>query len=346
MIRPSAAARPLLIGGMHRSGTSLTASLVASAGIDLGPELLGANASNPAGHFEDLGIQDFHTRCLLAHGVSGEGYTASAVGRVPAALEPLADDLLAERLERGAPWGWKEPRTTLFLDFWQERLPEARHLIVFRQPWEVADSLFRRGDEAFIRDPAFAFDVWTHYNRLFLDFVRRHRSLCAVFEISQVVHNPRGVFRAVQSRLGVPLGLPAQRYRPDLLRRDSGAARAAIVRAVAPEAWHTYLELRALAGLDTRLPDGPSPDGTPGPEAVLAWAQAARAAVTTRRLVAEKRAKRWRKAVAAVHGLPATLWTALRAVLGGPPAPAPADAAPDLLPFPTAAAAPAARRAA
>jgi hypothetical protein len=274
---PDASARPLLIGGMHRSGTSLTASLVASAGIDLGPELLGANASNPAGHFEDLGIQEFHCRALVAQGVCSEGYTATMRGDVPAALEPQADDLLAERMRPGVAWGWKEPRTTLFLDFWQRRLPQARHLFVFRRPWEVADSLFRRGDQTFLDNPTFAFDVWAHYNRTILDFVRRHPVQCVIVDIAQVIANPQRVFADVRSRLDVALGRPATRYREGMLARDVGFTRAAIVRAVAPEAWQTYVELCSLAGATDEFVTVSGGDASIAECAVLEWARASRA---------------------------------------------------------------------
>lgn len=271
------AAQPLIIGGMHRSGTSLTASLFASAGIDLGAELLGVNASNPMGHFEDVGFFSFHRRALVAQGLGSEGYTATARGDVPAALEKEAHDLLAARTRPGTAWGWKDPRTTLFLDFWQERLPDARHVFVFRRPWEVADSLFRRGDDTFTLNPAFALDVWTHYNRLILDFVSRHPARCLVFEISQVIADPDAVVAAVRSRLDVPLAAPDRRYVDSLFSRDDAATRATLVRTLAPEAWRTYLELRDLAGSAAGA-DAIDRSQPLGECAVLEWARASRAA--------------------------------------------------------------------
>ena len=275
--QPDISARPLLIGGMHRSGTSLTASLFAAAGLDLGPELLGANASNPMGHFEDLGILQFHCRALAAQGLGYEGYTAGGRVSVPSILEPEADDLLAARMRRGEAWGWKEPRTTLFLDFWQDRLPDARHVFVFRSPWEVADSLFRRGDNTFALNPMFVLDVWTHYNRLIIDFVSRHPTRCLVFEISQVVNDPDRVFSAVRSQLGVPLARPADLYRSELFTHDRGLTHAAIVRAAAPDAWRTYQELVEIADSGTAAAAAGSRTLPAGECALVEWAKASRA---------------------------------------------------------------------
>ncbi|MFM7108450.1 MAG: sulfotransferase family protein [Planctomycetaceae bacterium] len=268
----STTARPLIIGGMHRSGTSLTASLVASAGLDLGPELIGASASNPLGHFEDVGFQEFHARVLLAHGVGGEGYTTAARGTVPQPLHAVARGLVEARMAPGTPWGWKDPRTTLFLDFWAERLPQARYLFVVRRPWEVADSLYRRGDEAFVIDPVLAFDVWAHYNRRILDFVRRHPGRCAVFAIEQVIRDPERVLGHVRDRFELPLAAPANRYRESLFTRDEHGTRASLVRTLAPEAWLTYLSLLEAAGADDDASSAPATDRTGAENAVLEWA--------------------------------------------------------------------------
>ena len=270
-------ARPLIIGGMHRSGTSLTASIFASAGLDLGPALLGACESNPLGHYEDLGFLDFHCRALVAQGLGSEGFTTGAHGSVPPALQPEAHALVAARMRPGIAWGWKEPRTVLFLDFWQQHLPDPRYVFVYRRPWEVADSLFRRGDATFFHNPAFAFEVWTHYNRLIIDFVRRHPSRCVVFEITQVIGDAGGTLATVQSRLGIPLGPPADRYRDALLTLDNGGTRPSLVRAIAPEAWATYLALCEFAGVAPESEAATPLRVSVGDCAVMEWARASRA---------------------------------------------------------------------
>jgi hypothetical protein len=44
----------LIVTGMHRSGTSLLASFLRAAGINLGENLYPADSANPLGYFEDL----------------------------------------------------------------------------------------------------------------------------------------------------------------------------------------------------------------------------------------------------------------------------------------------------
>ena len=251
MVDPSdsVVGRPLLLCGMHRSGTSLTASLFHAAGVRLGDRLLGANHGNDRGHYEDLGIYEFHRTALHAQGLGTEGFVAVGTVAVPEALQPVGRRLAVERGCAGGVWGWKEPRTVLFLEYWEAILPQPRYVFVFRRPWEVVDSLFRRGDETFAANPAFAAEVWLHYNRTILDFVRRHDDRCLVIEVDQVAADPKGLFAAVRARLGIDLVAPPGRYEAGLLVRDEEPRHELAIRASLPEAYDVYRQLCALAGV-------------------------------------------------------------------------------------------------
>ena len=264
---------------MHRSGTSLTASLFHAAGVRLGDRLLGANHGNDRGHFEDLDIYEFHQTVLRSIGLGTEGYVAAGTVEVPEPLEPVGWRLAADRARGGCVWGWKEPRTVLFLDYWDAILPAARYVFVFRRPVEVVDSLFRRGDEAFAGNPAFAAQVWLHYNSSILKFVRRYPDRCLVVEVDRVASDPRGVFAAVRSQLGIEIADPPDVFEPRLLVGDRDPGHALAIRACLPEAEHVYRELRGLAGA---VP-GPATGATSGDGAALgsrllvAWRQTRRA---------------------------------------------------------------------
>src|SRR5947199_10146172 len=114
---------PLLLAGMHRSGTSLVASWLARAGVDLGRDLLPADSGNPTGYFEALSFLDLDRRMLLAATPEGPGHRdwgwveSEELDRARFAefTEP-ARALLAAQAAREGLWGWKDPRTTLLLD--------------------------------------------------------------------------------------------------------------------------------------------------------------------------------------------------------------------------------------
>ena len=109
---------PLLMIGMHRSGTSLFASWIKECGLDIGANLIGATPSNKKGHFEDLDIVEFHEKLLkfndtnLYEGIGEElKYNEYHIAK--------AKSLVKLRNELSNQWGWKQPRASLFLNLWE-----------------------------------------------------------------------------------------------------------------------------------------------------------------------------------------------------------------------------------
>ena len=255
----------LVIGGMHRSGTSLTASLLSAAGLHVGDRILGCDPNNPdpsnsKGHFEDIEFLLFHERVLAANGLVSEGLVAEGNPRVPPSLRDEALQMIVSRTARQRPWGWKEPRTILFLDFWESLLPNGKYLFVFRKPWEVVDSLFRRGNKIFVTHPELAIGVWLNYNRRILEFVKKYPDKCLLSELSQIVQSPNEVFAAMRSTFGLQIDDPPLCYDKTLLIEERGPYQPAIVRAACPEAYDLYLEMRDRAGSQSALSPCSSPD--------------------------------------------------------------------------------------
>lgn len=247
---PHRAAPPpaLLVTGMHRSGTSLLTSILAAAGVHVGDQLMGAAESNAHGHFEDLEFYALHQRVLAANGLSREGFTCQAPIDVPAAARAEAMALVGRRRAAGRLWGWKDPRSTLFLDLWADLLPEARYVFAFRPVWEVVDSLFRRGDDPFVLNPRFAIELWVAYNKRILEFVRSHPGRCLLLETRRVAGDPALVVERVAALCGATLGTPVDRYDPTLLVSEPSPHRAVLVQGLCPEAMQLLDELRRAAG--------------------------------------------------------------------------------------------------
>lgn len=197
-----AESRQLVVTGMHRSGTSLVASAVAHAGVWIGADLLGATPSNPRGHFEDVEFLAWHEAVFADNrrnvfDAHRDGGLAISEGR-----RREARALIDARRQRPL-WGWKDPRSCLFLDFWLEMLPEARFLFVFRRPEEVLASLDRRRHHELTRrwpglwtlrrlglDATFrrrrAARWWLASNVRLLDFATRHPQRCLVVELAHL----------------------------------------------------------------------------------------------------------------------------------------------------------------
>jgi glycosyltransferase involved in cell wall biosynthesis len=221
ILHPSAIP-PVVIAGMHRSGTSLVASFLSSLGVHMGDKLLPADRRNPHGYFEDADFVALHGRILGAAtldeaGHRDWGWTASEwLDRdVLPGFFGEARDLAAGRIRRGGIWGWKDPRTSLLLDFWDEILDRrARYVLVYRFPWEVADSMQRLGADVFLRHPEWAYPIWTFYNRHVLDFHRRHPDRSVLVSTNAMMRDPARFVDLLRGKLALDVAdAPLERVR-------------------------------------------------------------------------------------------------------------------------------------
>ena len=245
----------LIISGMHRSGTSLTASLLQSAGVDIGNNLLGESSSNPKGHFENLEFFDFHQSVLRSTGISEAGWTLQKDIPIPEYYIDVAKLLIQKNVSLTQPWGWKDPRTTLFLDFWRNLISAPKFVFVYRSPWEVVDSLYRRGDEIFHNNPQFAIDLWINYNQIILDFYNRFPDQCFLMHINQITNNPTTFIAAISQQFSIPLKPPEETiYDASLLKAQaSHSQRALLIQRCFPDACALYQQLNSAANFSDDL---------------------------------------------------------------------------------------------
>jgi len=240
----------LIVAGMHRSGTSLTTALLQSAGLDIGQSLLEESSSNVKGHFENLNFLNFHREALGSIGLNNDGWTVANTINVPEYYVDQARTLIRDNASSTQPWGWKDPRTTLFLNFWENLLPDAKFLLVYRSPWEVIDSIYRRGDVTFRQNPEFALAIWMNYNQLVLDFYQRFSEKCLLIHLKQIVDRPTAFMELLSQRLSIPLDSPTESiYDGSLLKTEtSSSQRAMLIQRYFPDAYMLYQELNAATG--------------------------------------------------------------------------------------------------
>src|SRR5579864_598530 len=242
--------RVLVIAGMHRSGTSLLASLAAAAGIDMGTRLMPGSKGNDRGHFEDLDFVGFHEACLARRGCGPLRPPGGGVPRLDPAEAEEAAALLAARA-RKATWGWKDPRTSLFLPAWDGLLADPFYLLVYRHPVEVALSLLRRGLDVEVQlDPWTAIRAWADHNRQLLAFRAARPGRCLLWSIAGATRDLAAALAAAEDRSGLPLAgrglerhLAAGELRSGLLARDIGWT------TLVPDAMELFARLEAAADL-------------------------------------------------------------------------------------------------
>lgn len=136
---------PVIIIGMHRSGTSMLSRILARAGIYMGFDLTPDHESwyfqrindawlgneklswdNP-GVPQNANLNEFGLKSFLRN--------YARITKQP--LKPFSF-LSAES------WGWKDPRNTFTLLQWMKIFPNAKVVHIYRNGMDVAISLFRR----------------------------------------------------------------------------------------------------------------------------------------------------------------------------------------------------------
>lgn len=250
----------IVITGMGRSGTSLVASLIQKAGVNIGRRLVGPGRANPNGFFEDTDFYQFQETLLLDR--RSTILVPSGFSFEPTSAEiERAQALVAER-QGLAVWGWKDPRTSLFLDLWDSLIPDARYLFVFRHPFEVLLSLLRAGMTgagAMLE----ALEAWQTYNQRIIAFYSQHRDRCALCHTYALIAQPLRFRSLMEERLGFALPISEEMveslYHSQELRRLSlNEDVSAILALAAPDIMRTYETLNATADLAFADPAGSS----------------------------------------------------------------------------------------
>ena len=253
-------AQAMIVAGMHRSGTSLTAGILAKTGVDMGQHQIAADRTNPHGFYEDAKIVSFHQlafRRLLPSNASGHidwGWCEQHVLNTTdlERFRPAARRLVVEREAQGVAWGFKDPRATLLLDFWDSCIEDARYVLVYRAPWLVADSMQRLQAEVFLNHPGYAYRIWREYNERLLDFFLRNRDRCVLLNVDALPSQLPRFQRLIRDRLGLNLAdvdLSGAIDESGLSRTRSDDPRAALTALVFPECQSLLEQLEQVADL-------------------------------------------------------------------------------------------------
>ena len=156
--------------GMHRSGTSAVAGMLAEQGVELGP-VSEKNRFNPRGNREIPELNRLHDRVLERSG--GSWWQPPARVRIRRSDLRRRNEIL--KGIRGRTVGVKDPRTLLLLEMWQDLEPKP--IGVVRNPVAVRASLERRAHERQRRHPQLSSaeweQLWLMYNRILLAERRR-----------------------------------------------------------------------------------------------------------------------------------------------------------------------------
>jgi len=156
--------------GMHRSGTSAVAGMLADHGIEFGP-VRKRNRFNPRGNRELAQLNELHEAVLERNG--GSWWSPPESVDVEPGDIRRRDEILAT--VQGETVGVKDPRMLVCPELWHDL--ELKRIGVIRNPASVRRSLARRAAERPHRHPQLSAqrweELWVTYNRALLAEHRR-----------------------------------------------------------------------------------------------------------------------------------------------------------------------------
>lgn len=134
----------VVVLGMHRTGSSLLASILVDLGINMGEKMLMRGRMQPHGHWEDVEFVNLNKRILAAAGGRWNRVPPHAnILRVRGQFNEPIRNLIAKKNKR-KKWGWKDPRTSLTIPLYYPHLVSPRYIRIIRSKSEIIQSLQRR----------------------------------------------------------------------------------------------------------------------------------------------------------------------------------------------------------
>jgi GT2 family glycosyltransferase/glycosyltransferase involved in cell wall biosynthesis len=176
--------------------------LLHASGLYLGEknELMPPQADNPDGFWEHLGFVALNDELLNALGGAWDLPPKAEEAFARPELDPLRlkARLLVGDFDSAQVWGWKDPRNSLTLPFWQDLLPELKTLIIVRNPLEVAYSMRERNGTSY----AFGLRLWEIYNRRLIEGAGKHDRLFTYYDL--FFENAKKELQRIANFIGLP----------------------------------------------------------------------------------------------------------------------------------------------
>jgi len=221
----------LSITGMHRSGTSLLASWINACGLTLDQgRVIPPGVGNKRGFFEDLDFVLLQEKSIIRQNRFSGGWKTSSFQELRFSKNEIktAREIISLRQDQLiSDWGWKDPRTCLFLRQWKELIPDLKTIVVWRPCNQVAYSLTRRWNRRpsrkLIIDPLWAIRVWKAYNYSALQFASSFPEDVIIVPLEKLLENDQVILTHINNQFGMSLQYKSIQtiYEREMLKQES-----------------------------------------------------------------------------------------------------------------------------
>ncbi len=176
---------PLIITGMHRSGTSMITRILNICGLYIGPEnkLMPPGGDNPKGFWESAEIMNINGRIMSTYFGDWENPPKLPYlfwhDKKMDDIHRIIKNFVTTYTQHAKWWGMKDPRFCLTLPIWHYWIKDPKILVCLRDPLSVADSLMRR-DQKLTLDKCIL--LWSQYMRSLLDYTSRENRIVVSYD--------------------------------------------------------------------------------------------------------------------------------------------------------------------
>jgi len=216
---------PVLVLGMHHSGTSILAQVLHHNGV-----FMHANMAHHESRFFTKRVND---RLIMGGDGAWARLPIMPVDAVMAKLEKARSVIRRNALEKyvaagydgRSRWGFKDPRTCVLLPLYLELFPNAQLLHIVRDEDAVADSIARGAKEGVgrVEDREYWKELRRQYVARARDHGRRHQHY-EELAYEDLCASPVEVMRPIFAYLGLPCTVEVQGYVREHVRALGAAA--------------------------------------------------------------------------------------------------------------------------
>lgn len=236
-----ARATPVIVVGMHRSGTGLLTRLLGELGVFMGCDLTGNQESVffQTINKDALDIIGCNWRCVDFLPEPEEMYSHYEwlLGFVKRRLEAglmighFGIQDATNSIAIDAIWGWKDPRNSLLLPIWHQIFLKAKVIHIFRDGRYAALSLLRRDIKREKSKEFFKtsmrerfksyFELWENYLRRIGQVIHRFDN-CLIIRYEDLLSSPESEIRKLADFLNQPIRKPIEEICALVDRRKIG----------------------------------------------------------------------------------------------------------------------------
>ena len=166
--------------GMYYSGLSLASFLLEASGVTIDQDQVLGSFS----HFQEE---------ILASLTAGETIFLDDYHK------SQAKTLISCR-KKLSLWGWADPCTSLFLEFWKTQIPDAKFILIYDSPWSILNRYYEECGTISDENLGKLMGLWSQYNQSISVFCTMHAQDCLLASFDSVYYEPEAYLQEIKTR--------------------------------------------------------------------------------------------------------------------------------------------------